>query len=508
MINTSILTKKRHNSRQIGVIIVFFFVVQILFLHADPDSIIGRSSRDAFTDEGMYSEQIRYFLRTGNWHFFSDALVKSVGWTAWLTPFIAAFGHSLWAARIATLVASALILLYLQRVSDRFNALFLPFFILVFLQFYVFQYAHYALAELPAVLCGLAATVLLIDGLADDIKPVSSVVSSVIWCFLAVLLKFQYVYLMALPTVSIIFIIIYKLLTSKYLDKKKLQLFFAILATTIGATLIYVLAVYLPFRAEIDSVFSWQTQLRLQGGSAGSAYRAPAPQSFWAVLIWGKRVNYYFLLYAVAIIFLLRKIILDYKKNKFFDDSSALLPILISMIWVGLESHKLLLVYMPYRYLLGLFVAVGFSILLIINYLNINKKIFYGLLCATGVLHSTLIIQAVNRRDYGIERANAYFTQTYKNETTPIIGAWGASLVRRSAAPVVPVWTGWRNTEVISRHAPRLILVDSLEDGLLTQLRAEGISDLEAASDSSRTFSLGNGAWTVRAYWLKSQKPK
>src|SRR5688572_14675694 len=59
------------------LISVLFLLLHLPFFNADPDTNIS-FSRDAFTDEGLYTSQVRNYLLTGEFHLEeSDAAVKT-----------------------------------------------------------------------------------------------------------------------------------------------------------------------------------------------------------------------------------------------------------------------------------------------------------------------------------------------------------------------------------------------------------------------------------------------
>ena len=133
---------------------LFAFSLHYPFLEADPDCTYN-FSRDALTDEGLYAQQMRNFVHTGETFFYkSDVMAKTPFYQCMIYPIAQFTDGSRYAYRIIfTLIFSAVIGLFAYSISWRVFVFF--FIVLHTLDIYAFPYFHYALPE------GIAVTMLL-----------------------------------------------------------------------------------------------------------------------------------------------------------------------------------------------------------------------------------------------------------------------------------------------------------------------------------------------------------
>src|SRR5690349_15586969 len=97
------------------LIFAALLALQIPFLHADPDAALT-NSRDAATDEGIYSSQVRNYINNEVLSFSNiDCILKAMLFSTLLFASFSAFGTTLLVARLTVLLLSFFILFLLCR---------------------------------------------------------------------------------------------------------------------------------------------------------------------------------------------------------------------------------------------------------------------------------------------------------------------------------------------------------------------------------------------------------
>ena len=134
-----------------------FFVITLLvlmhlpFITADPDSQVSLISRGAWTDEGLNTVQVRNFVNHGYLSMDEcDNLIKTPYFGFVLVPFYSLLGTHIWVGRLLILgCILVVIFLFLRRKETRLFGTALA--IVGLLQFHIFQFSHYSLAEMLGV---------------------------------------------------------------------------------------------------------------------------------------------------------------------------------------------------------------------------------------------------------------------------------------------------------------------------------------------------------------------
>ncbi|HUM46404.1 MAG TPA: hypothetical protein PLD84_05725 [Chitinophagales bacterium] len=137
--------KKFHRIYLLLLFSVFF--LHLPFLNADPDLHLS-ASRDAFTDEGLNTSQLRNFINRDSLDFWEcDNLVKNPLFNAILFVPLKLFGTHLIIARI-TILIFIFCLMLLTTKNPYFRSITAIAAITTLLQYYVFQYSHFSLSEM------------------------------------------------------------------------------------------------------------------------------------------------------------------------------------------------------------------------------------------------------------------------------------------------------------------------------------------------------------------------
>ena len=132
------------------IVVGILLVLHLPFLHADPDTEVSVMSRGAWTDEGLNTIQIRNLVDHGYLSMDEcDNLIKTPYFGFIQVPFYFIFGTHIWVGRLLVLscVLSVLFLLLRKQETQLFGTAFA---IIALLQFHVFHFSHYSLAEMMA----------------------------------------------------------------------------------------------------------------------------------------------------------------------------------------------------------------------------------------------------------------------------------------------------------------------------------------------------------------------
>src|SRR5262249_45658871 len=146
------MTLKIQTWQWCSALIVVWLLFELPFLHADPDINLS-FSRDAFTDEGLMTSQLRNSINHGILNPLEcDNYIKTPLFNLWLLLPFKIFGTRLEVARLAVLffVLSALFLFLRYGYSQKILLCFIP---VALFQYDLFQYAHFGLSEMMSACC-------------------------------------------------------------------------------------------------------------------------------------------------------------------------------------------------------------------------------------------------------------------------------------------------------------------------------------------------------------------
>jgi len=144
-------TAGKNISTYFGIILFgLLLVAHLPFLDADPDINISYS-RGPFTDEGLNTIQIRNLVNHGELNIEEcDNLLKTPLFNfSLLIPFTI-FGTSLVAGRLFILLF-LIVILGLTSKQKYFRGIVMVFGLITLLEYHVFQFSHFVLAEMMAV---------------------------------------------------------------------------------------------------------------------------------------------------------------------------------------------------------------------------------------------------------------------------------------------------------------------------------------------------------------------
>jgi hypothetical protein len=181
--------------------------------------------------------------------------------------------------------------------------------------------------------------------------------------------------------------------------------------------------------------------------------------------------------------------------------------IAFAFAWILLELHKLPMNYLPQRYLLGLYMALGlFSsavIILVLRHSGFGR--FFYIVVLVILASSNLYFYAgeYKTRTYELAEAREYFDKL-DVEKRHVLGSWSSSFAWGSGALTRPVWWGYFNHEdPLNSFRPVAIVSEHDQSESDRAYESQGI-DLEAISDSVRYFDIWR--YKVGVYWINQDQ--
>lgn len=468
-------------------------VVLIGFLHApflfsDPDTLVSTRSRGPWTDEGLNTIQVRNLINHGYLSMDEcDNLIKTPFFALALYPAYSLFGTHIWVGRILILSSILLVLfLFLRTRETRFFGTTLA--IIALLQFHVFHFSHYSLAEILAISCMLAGIYLL--WLAEQKKHWLWMVAATVCFWLAFLSKVTFAYAIFIPF-GVRFA---QFISDRISDSEPHRPLWkdwgiqAAVSAFLAATFYW--KWYLPNKSVFEMVQANQGQGRYDIADAWNRFQFNLHEF---ILVDG--ISPFIILVPFALFVLLR--------HKFTHNKQILLYGLI--IWFVLELHHGLLVNPPTRYLLPLFFAclalIAFA-LAEFSTSHLRKRMAWVLLVLLGGFNLSHYVESVSRRTFQIQAVQEYLSQfDLKDET--IIGVWGTTLAAESEARSLPIWHEFSPKEnPLIAYKPRIVFSEynEAESGQAYTLRN---IDLKAEADSVKQFSLWR--YSVDLYWINGK---
>lgn len=440
------------------IILGLFFLLQIPFLESDPDIHIS-FSRGANTDEGLHSCQVRNYINTGDLTMDkSDNLVKTPLFGFLIFLVISSFGSDLVVGRIAVLLLSLFICFFSLKKGKntlKYSLLLIP---IVFLQYHVFHFFHFCLAEILCTILILSSIFYTIDKTNGfDLR--KNIMSSIL-VSIAYFIKIQFFYIIALLP---IYHFILLLIDPKKKRENLKNLISSCLFLGIGI-IIYLLIWYLPNKELFHYVMLDQTDGRFA-----------TTNKLWDNIKWihdyffmGFGLKYFTILFYIAFplgLFLFFKTRSTFYKHLFIGLT----------FWLFLESHKLGMTYLPTRYFISFIFPMGGITALVLfeswNLLKGKKSVFFAIPLIVVIIISSInlshYINAYSRRTFAIKELNEYFSN-YDLKGKKIIGPWAPSLSWKTNAVSYPVWNGYFNSEsVFTEQNPNIIISEKMRKILI-----------------------------------------
>ncbi len=420
-----------------------------------------------------------------------DNLIKSPLYNGYQASVMAMFNSSRQTLRLATLIGSLLLFgwFYFQIKNPLLTILLTA---IAGLQFHLFQFFHFSMVEMLVNGCTLISL-----GFAYQYLK-SGKGKSLLWSYLLVytafLLKIQYAYLLLLPFATWAL----GILTGN--DIKYRKSLFGLVVLAISSVGLFYLAWYLPFRETFQTVWAHQGTNRFASWNSITTVFLDSGK----YLVWNEYNTWFTSAFAlslpVGILYL-------------FRSSHRLRHLLmVSGLWLIFESHKMIILYLPTRYSLSLFMAMALWMSIVIcmaldNIPAVEKLKTISLNIAAGLLILTPALlgntfnfkRLLNGRTFNSQSIiHNYENQDFNGQT--IVGVWATSLIWNPTAHVIPVWKNFLNDdEILEKVKPPLIITEENEADSEQVFSSRGI-DLKAISDSSAQYQYGK--YKVEFYFM------
>lgn len=483
--------------------IVFFvllglsFLAHLPFMKADPDVNLS-FSRGPWTDEGLYSVQVRNYINTGDLTFYkTDGFVKTPGFSVIQFISYKVFGISLVKGRMTVLLLFSLILIMASKIHNFIRNTLMIMIPIGLWQYHIFHFSHLCLADVLSIGCVLLSVSLIYKWEVSDERKGRWLLLSALCISVAYYIKIRYVYVIAVPSLYFSFRSLYVILKQKKftLDRHLASIQY------IGYTLLffglYFTLWYLPNKELMDHIFGYQMGARF----IEFKYIPGVIYHYHRFIFLDHTL---FPLFTVCALCIVMGTIQLFKQHP----RSYKILFLLGITWLLVESHKLSLAFLPPRYLLGMYFAfsmvVASSLLLVHNSFGKKHKVgsflLFGVVLGIPLFQNMIVyIESMNHRTYALRDLNTTFAETnFKDKTA--LGFWAPSLTWDTKVKALPVWEHYFNDKNIKGLNPKVIITDSYEPEPWKVYEKDGFN-LEQQIDSITKHPVGH--WDVIIAWVK-----
>ena len=486
------------------IMLLVIVLLQIPFLQADPDLYLSHS-RDAHSDEGLNTIQLRNYMNYGYldpWE--CDNLMKNPLFNLLLFLPFKIFGTKLLVGRLSVLAFSGAVLLFTG--SHKAWRKWLMFMIpVVFLQFHIFQYMHFSLAEMMSVSCilfGMFGLVCMWDEprLAKKIVYLILGLTGIMFSWY---MKITFLYTVLIAALFILIYLVADIVQQKKMTKSQGIISLVALLYTALLSGLYYRFWYIRYKAPYEYIMHNQTGGRFDFG-----------KYFWNII--GENLDRYFstqyvqpawIAFAVALP--LGIVVWVMVRDKLYKRI-----FLFCLLWALLEVHKIAIHHVPSRYLLSSYAAM----------LVLTGTVWYGLckltMERTGSFFRTLyrlyfigmIVLvcthiwnysiAFSRRTYQVHILNKYMSAYPGNLV--VIGPWAPTVTWNTTMRSLPVWKDFLNDKNIQHtYHPDVVVTEPGESDSDGAFCADGF-DIVNEADSVKVTWIGK--WPVHIYWMKKHE--
>jgi len=468
-----------------------WFFLHLWFLSADPGLHIG-PSRDAWTDEGLYTAQIRNYIHHNKLSVDENpTFFKAPFFNLLLAPFFYLFGTTLETARLVVLCFITFGILYLARkTQDRI------FFVIaiytVFCHTFLFTYAHLAMAEMVGIMFIVSGIHFLASWpVSDSLMGRMRVMLGVqLLMGLAFLSKAMYGYMLVfVPAVLLIWAILRMFRNLPGPRKLLSYVFISVMAVALFVVLYWICWV-IPNNSLALKIWEYEGISRF-----AAARDMPGTIKFWILNIYLDPLHAFhtWMFLGMGAIFL---VLMAMKKVR--PGWTGFLW----WMWFLFELYKLLLTDQPPRYQLSLLASMGFLVAYMIRCIQLSGNRWAKLSCI--ILVSLFagkfagdIRWMVSNRSYTIREANTYLGSITGPGDT-VMGVWAGSAGWQTSAYILPVWSGYVNDkDILGRFHPDVIISEPGQEDSGGAFHADGIT-----LDSNAAKKMRVGYWDLHFYQI------
>lgn len=473
------------------LVILVFFAAQFSFIEADADMHLS-NSRGAWTDEGLYTLQIRNWLHTGTWNISeTDAFLRAPLFNALLLPSFWMFGAGWVVARftILLLVVATCLVIVQHRLIEKLTG---PLLLCLLFNPVVFHYSHLAMTEIPATCFLLLALTFFHKSIQK--QKISSAITANVFLVMAVFTKISFVYVTGI--LPIVCSVLYFILPEQRYFLKKLWLFS--IAFGLLTALLFCFVWFLPHQTFLTKIFTIQSELKFDNNLHDLWQRITISHHvFKQDSFIGYSVYLFYINIVLSIVWLVFLI-----KRKLTLNNLPL--VLFCLVWMAFELLKLVNVYLPSRYLISSIVVNMLLFMVLCKELQpVNQLHRLTFTCSIIVLFGIGMyhyIRSFSERSFQIKTVNEYFAQTLTEKHASVVGNWTSVCCWRSKVYSRYCVKNYGNQQKLLQHPkPVLILSEAGEEDSEGAFKSVGY-DLKTHADSVITFKIAN--WQIYGYWI------
>lgn len=481
-------------------LIGLLFLTHLPFLNADPDTMVSLNTRGAWTDEGLYTAQLRDFINHGHLELYNNnGFIVTPGFQLMLWPVFYLFGTDIVVGRLFTLLLTiAVLLLFASHSNLRLPALF--YLLLTGFQYHFFQFCHYSMGELSAINMLLLSLFSLVkyEESSSAGKKRQWLLMAVFFSFLSWTVKIQFAYVAVLVPASLL---LKALINGSGTEGNRKQAFghFGIsVLFTIAFTLLYLLVWYLPHREFFNYIMNYETADRFKKSFSelSGVYRFNFRHLIWVKELWP--------LIALSLLLLVAYIFsLVSGKNR----KGLPVAMLFAVLWLLVEQHKIAMIYLPTRYFLSLIAAAGMVAALSAAPLIQGRKLLtvliFPLIAAVFIWNAMQVYSTWQRRTFDIRAVKEYLGKSDIPKDQPVLGIWAYTLAADSKVPTLGIRHNYLNDkDPIRTYKPRLVITEFNQAESDSAWARQGIQ-LAALSDSVRRFRVWR--YDLDFYWIRQK---
>jgi hypothetical protein len=476
-------------------LLLLLLALHLPFLNSDPDINLGYY-RDTFNGEGLSVIQLRNYINHGYLSITEcDKLLKLPLFNLVLFLPFQVMGTDVIVGRITVLVLVIILVVLFEWISP--VKYIVPVLVpIVLSQYFIFQFSHFVMADMIAIGMILISIAFLARAVTDEKTKRRSIFFASLFCALAYYIKVLYLYSLLLVPFSLLLFMILPGSNIRWRD-----MFYSIVWMVLFAA-IYFTAWYLPNAPAYN--YFMKPQLNDMIGDHGSISQLIYKNVRNNLLAPQSRMFIAFSFIAILFGLLQWSKSVDLKFRAMF---------IASLLWVLLESHKLIYGYLPTRYGVSLFFSIGLLASVVISHFlfssetNVSKRTIAVLILATFIFVNGFDYYGLySRRQSSMAEMNDYMKRTIKDPDRVVMGLWAPAITWKSKSHTVPVswyYDFMNNKNILTGYKPIAIISEPDEADSGGRYMHQDI-DLNAISDSVKHFNVGK--WNLNLYWINSGK--
>jgi hypothetical protein len=177
----------------------------------------------------------------------------------------------------------------------------------------------------------------------------------------------------------------------------------------------------------------------------------------------------------------------------------------IALLWILLESHKILLEYLPVRYLISFYASIGLFISVMFAFF-IHQNHYFIRLLAISLLSGCLIFNAYmynqefKARTFNIQQMNYYF-QKIASPKDVIIGPWAPAFTWLTKGVTYPIWSVYtKDKDIMKDYRPNFIVSEYDQNDSDNAFKKSNINLL---TDTDSLTQIEIALWKINVYAIK-----